>query len=167
VETATVVDQVKSAEAGPALVAMRFQWWRDGLAALARGAEPPAHPVLAALAAVGRGDAGGAPRKLPAYHLKRIADAREGDALDPQPPLTLEGLERYADATAGSLLHLQLAAVGVASRDADHAASHMGKAVGIATLLRGTAFHAQRRRSYLPLDLCADHRRARRMRARV
>ena len=56
------------------------------------------------------------------------------------------------------LLYLQLAAAGVASKEADHAASHLGKAVGITTLLKGTAFHASSRRSYLPLDWCADQR---------
>lgn len=55
------------------------------------------------------------------------------------------------------LLYLQLGAAGLASREADHAASHLGKAVGIATLLKGTAYHARMRRSYLPLDLCAEH----------
>lgn len=43
------------------------------------------------------------------------------------------------------------------SREADHAASHLGKAVGISTLLRGAAFHASQRRSYMPIDLCAKH----------
>ena len=38
----------------------------------------------------------------------------------------------------------------------DHAASHLGKAVGITTLLRGTVYHAQRRRVYLPADLLAQ-----------
>jgi hypothetical protein len=46
---------------------------------------------------------------------------------------------------------------GVANKDADHAASHVGKAVGITTLLRGTGYHASRRRSYLPIELCAEH----------
>lgn len=55
------------------------------------------------------------------------------------------------------LLYLQLASAGVQSREADHAASHLGKAVGIATLLKGTKYHGERRRSYLPVDLCAKH----------
>ena len=33
---------------------------------------------------------------------------------------------------------------GVDSQEFDHAASHLGKAVGIANLLRGTAYHAAR-----------------------
>ena len=37
--------------------------------------------------------------------------------------------------------------------DLDHACSHLGKAIGITQLLRGTVYHAQRRRVYLPIDL--------------
>jgi hypothetical protein len=55
------------------------------------------------------------------------------------------------------LLYLQLGAAGGASKEADHAASHVGKAVGLTTLLRGTRYHASHRRSYLPIDLCAQH----------
>ena len=36
---------------------------------------------------------------------------------------------------------------------ADHAASHVGKALGIVTLLRATPFHGSRRRVYLPNDI--------------
>lgn len=39
---------------------------------------------------------------------------------------------------------MQLAVAGVRDAAADHACSHLGKAVAIATLLRGTSFHAQR-----------------------
>lgn len=53
---------------------------------------------------------------------------------------------------------VQLAAAGIKHRDADHAASHLGRAVGITTLLRGMPVHAAARRSYLPVDLCAEAR---------
>jgi len=55
------------------------------------------------------------------------------------------------------VLYLQLSATGVANKDSDRASSHLGKAIGITTLLKGTAYHASNRRSYLPLDLCAEH----------
>lgn len=58
---------------------------------------------------------------------------------------------------AMQLLYLQLGAVGAGSRESDHVASHLGKAVGITTLLQGTPFHAAHRRSYLPIDLCVQH----------
>jgi NADH dehydrogenase [ubiquinone] 1 alpha subcomplex assembly factor 6 len=56
------------------------------------------------------------------------------------------------------VLHLQLAAAGVKDSSADHAASHLGKAIGIATVLKGSLHHSSQRRTYLPLDLCAQHR---------
>ena len=39
---------------------------------------------------------------------------------------------------------VQCKASGADGTEADHAASHMGKAVGMVALLRGTAHHAQR-----------------------
>lgn len=50
----------------------------------------------------------------------------------------------------------QAEAAGIQEAELDHAASHLGKAVGISTLLRGTVYHAQRRRVYLPADLMAQ-----------
>ena len=72
----------------------------------------------------------------------------------------------------------QMDAAGIRDSNVDHAVSHLGKAVGIASLLRGTTHHAarslslrlslpatgcitqhercpHRRRSYLPVDLMA------------
>ncbi|GIL86937.1 hypothetical protein Vretimale_15529 [Volvox reticuliferus] len=92
------------------------------------------------------------------YCFKRIIDCREADFLDPQPPLDLQALEKYAEGTSSQLMYLQLAAAGIKHRDADHAASHLGRATGITTLLRGTAAHAASRRCYLPVDLCAEAR---------
>jgi NADH dehydrogenase [ubiquinone] 1 alpha subcomplex assembly factor 6 len=170
IESVLVGDQIHSKE-GP-LISIRFQWWRDAVDAIFKGQGAPKHPVIIALQSViqeGSSQRMG-PLETPGplspiltsasqikkYNLKRILDTRETDLLDPHPPLSIEGLERYSEGSASQLLYLQLSAAGVASREADHAASHLGKAVGITTLLRGTAFHASNRRSYLPLDLCAE-----------
>jgi hypothetical protein len=48
------------------------------------------------------------------YQLKRILDAREQDLVQPQPPVTLQELEQYAESTASQLLYLGLAAAGEA-----------------------------------------------------
>ncbi|GFR40690.1 hypothetical protein Agub_g1281 [Astrephomene gubernaculifera] len=98
------------------------------------------------------------PARFSRYAFKRIIDSREADWADPQPPLDLGALEQYAEGTASQLLYLQLAAAGIKHSEADHAASHLGRAVGISTLLRGTAAHAAARRCYLPVDLCAEAR---------
>ncbi|KAG2433499.1 hypothetical protein HYH02_012617 [Chlamydomonas schloesseri] len=126
------------------------------------GGDSPRSSAAAAAAASTSSSAAAAassgPGRFSRYSFKRIIDVRESDFLDPQPPLDLGALETYAEGTASQLLYLQLAAAGVKHRDADHAASHLGRAVGITTLLRGTAAHAAARRSYLPVDLCAEAR---------
>ena len=84
--------------------------------------------------------------------LERLVDAREAD-LEGRPPATVAAVEAYAEATQGSLLYLTLEALGVREASADHAASHVGKAVGISTLLRSLPVHARLGQQYLPLDL--------------
>jgi len=39
---------------------------------------------------------------------------------------------------------------GVKDVQADHAASHLGKAIGVATLLRSTPFHGNKGKVYIP-----------------
>lgn len=60
---------------------------------------------------------------------------------------------RYAEYTASSLLYLTLEAMGIRDATADHAASHIGKATGIVTILRGTRYHANNGTLYIPLDI--------------
>ena len=42
---------------------------------------------------------------------------------------------------------------GIRDVNADHAASHVGKAEGIVTLLRATAYHRSKRQVMLPMDI--------------
>lgn len=39
---------------------------------------------------------------------------------------------------------------GVKDVQADHAASHLGKAIGVVTLLRSTPFHGNKGKVYIP-----------------
>jgi NADH dehydrogenase [ubiquinone] 1 alpha subcomplex assembly factor 6 len=55
-------------------------------------------------------------------------------------------------------LSRQLEAAGVKDKSADHVASHLGKAVGLSTILRGTSHHANARRCYIPVELLAKHK---------
>jgi NADH dehydrogenase [ubiquinone] 1 alpha subcomplex assembly factor 6 len=146
VETAQVADQAKT----EMLVLMRCQWWRDAVNDTFRGAAPE-QPTMAALAEAMRA------RPLTRYRLQRVVTAREEDMLRTQPLADLAAAEAYAEGTASQLLYLQLEAAGLGGAAAEHASSHLGKAVGLAALLRGTAHHAARQRTYLPADLCARH----------
>ena len=50
---------------------------------------------------------------------------------------------------------LQAEAAEIQDSELDHATSHLGKAVGITQLLKGTVYHAQKRRVYLPAGIMA------------
>nr|XP_043873546.1 NADH dehydrogenase (ubiquinone) complex I, assembly factor 6 isoform X2 [Solea senegalensis] len=88
--------------------------------------------------------------------LLRIITERERD-LDDRAYKNLQDLETYSENTQSSLLYLQLECLGVKNVHADHAASHIGKAQGIATCLRATPYHSSRRKVYLPMDVCILH----------
>ena len=139
---------------------VRMAFWRDLIGAACEaaplggagggggggGAQLAAHPLFAPL------------RDAVAAHghtrrwLERLVDAREAD-LEGRAPATVAAMEAYFEATQGSLLYLTLEALGVREAGADRAASHLGRAVGIATLLRSLAVHARLGQQYLPLDL--------------
>ena len=110
IESVLVGDQVQSKE-GP-LVQLRFQWWRDAVDALFRGQGAPKHPVVLALQATleqqlqqqQQPEGGGSGRpQIKKYHLKRILDTREADLLDAQPPLSIDGLEKYSEGSASQV----------------------------------------------------------------
>lgn len=150
-----------------ALASARLLWWKEAVAeaaasAVTNGTKSPAnHPVARALATVAASGAV-APRSLSA-RLSRVAAARAEDAASGRaaPPGTIKDLESYGEATTAQLLYLQLEASSSSSSsgikggnsnnaDADHAASHLGRAAAIASLLRGMRAHAAARRCYLP-----------------
>ena len=66
----------------------------------------------------------------------RIIDARE-KYLDNRPFVSLADLETYAENTYSTLLYLTLQSLPFSSLTLDHLASHIGKAAGIVTVLRG------------------------------
>ena len=148
VETSLIGELVTSG--GTPLREMRFQWWKESVDKTYAGVDIQ-HPVLTAL----RYTLDVTP--LSKYRVQRIIAAKAVDQVAHQPPATLQKLEDFAEATQSNLLYLQLEAACVKSADADHAASHLGKAVGIASLLRGTHHLLSRSISYFPLDLCAQH----------
>jgi len=129
-----------------ALGRVRLQWWRDSIAGIYAGNAARRHEVVEPLAAAIRAHA------LPRESFDRLIDARESD-LENGPPESLAALERYVDATAGSLVFLALAILGERGKAASAAAHLVGVAYGLAGLLRAIPFHARAKRVYLPADL--------------
>jgi NADH dehydrogenase [ubiquinone] 1 alpha subcomplex assembly factor 6 len=66
----------------------------------------------------------------------KVINARE-QYMDNRPYPTMEALENYAEATYSTLLYLTLGFLPLHSMSVDHLASHIGKAAGIAAVLRG------------------------------
>ncbi|GAM20366.1 hypothetical protein SAMD00019534_035410 [Acytostelium subglobosum LB1] len=86
----------------------------------------------------------------------RLLNRREKDMNSVQMK-NMEELEQYAEEIHSSMLLLTLEAMGVKSSQAEHAASHLGRAMGIITLIRGTPFHIRTRKLYIPATLTTKH----------
>ena len=70
--------------------------------------------------------------------------------------LIIEFLQ-YCSKTTTSMLYLTLEILDVRTVDADHIASHVGKAVGIVNSLRSIPYNARRNQVLLPADLLLLH----------
>src|SRR5215212_675891 len=71
------------------------------------------------------------------------------------PCMTIKDLESYGENTSSCLLYLHLESLGIRDVQADHAASHIGKAIGIASVLRAFPYLASKRRMMVPVDVLA------------
>ncbi|OJJ37313.1 hypothetical protein ASPWEDRAFT_109231 [Aspergillus wentii DTO 134E9] len=116
---------------------MRLQFWRDTVTKTLAGS-PPKEPVAILLASAisnlhertqGRA-------RITKGWLTRMINARE-QTLTNDPYTNIAALESYAENTYSTLLYLTLSALPMTSVTADHVASHIGKAAGIAAVLRG------------------------------
>lgn len=122
----------------PTVGALRMQFWRDNLTRTFGGA-PPKEPVAIllhhALVALRERHPHAPTASLKSWFLK-IVDARAQYA-DDRAYATLDALEKYAEATYSTLLYVTLGFLPLHSVAVDHLASHVGKAAGIAAVLRG------------------------------
>lgn len=144
VSTARLTGATTTSSAPTIAAALRTSFWRDAVSqALVPPFAPPREPVatlLAGAAAALARRTDGASR-LPRAWALRVVATREAHQANP-PFRDLAALEAYAEATYATLLYLTLAALPLASVTADHLASHVGKAQGIAAVLRGLPFVA-------------------------
>lgn len=121
----------------PTIGAMRLQFQRDAVTKALAGS-PPKQPIALLLAKAAsdieaRTDGRS---KWSRSWFMRLVDTREKHLSNPPYP-NIAALESYAENTYSTLLYLTLQALPMASLTADHVASHIGKATGIAAVLRG------------------------------
>lgn len=148
-EISTIGDSVS--HGGDAMRQIKFQWWKDAITDCFKGREVK-HPVIEALAFCN------SIQPLSQYRMLRMLDAKRVDQCEHRLFQTLQSLEDFSEDTQSQLIYLQLQAVGASSADADHAASHLGKAVGLTSMLRGMHQFLKQGTHYFPVELCAKHK---------
>jgi NADH dehydrogenase [ubiquinone] 1 alpha subcomplex assembly factor 6 len=147
-EISTIGDSVS--HGGDAMREIKFQWWKDAIVNCFKGMEVK-HPVIEALAFCI------SIQPLSQYRLQHMLEAKRADQCEHRTFQTLQSLEDFAESTQSQLLYLQLQSAGIQSSDADHAASHLGKAVGLTSMLRGMHQFLKQGTHYFPVDLCTKH----------
>jgi len=141
VELARIQDIVSD----PNIGRMRLQFWRDSLDNIYQG-NPPQQPVALELAEATT------EHKLTKRWFSRLMDGRDQN-LNDRPYETINALEEHGENTVSSVLYLILECLGVKDVQADHTASHLGKAIGVVTLLRATPYHGSKGKVYIPNDI--------------
>ena len=136
------VAQVADTTSTPTVGVMRLQFWREAVTKALAGTPPkePAAVLLAQAADALHLRSGGAARLSKSW-FHRLISTREQYLGNPPYP-DLSALESYAENTYSTMLYLTLSALPQASITTDHIASHIGKAMGIAAVLRGVPFVA-------------------------
>ncbi|KAF7593340.1 hypothetical protein BBP40_011630 [Aspergillus hancockii] len=116
---------------------MRLQFWRDAITKVLAGS-PPKEPVTILLASAisSLHERTNGRARITKGWLNRLINARE-QTLTNDPYPNIAALESYAENTYSTLMYLTLSALPMTSVTADHVASHIGKAAGIAAVLRG------------------------------
>jgi len=133
----------------PMIGKLKMQFWRDAVKDINAG-KSPKHPIaLALLQASKRAN-------LPAYHFKRIIDARSAELETPS-HLTMDSLTTHAESTSSTALYLLLSMMSLPSSALSHAASHLGVAQTLATLLRALPYHASKGHMVIPAEITAKH----------
>ncbi|KAG9233776.1 Squalene/phytoene synthase [Amylocarpus encephaloides] len=134
IELARIPDLVSN----PTVGALRMQFWRDNLTRTFSNT-PPKEPVAIllhhALAGLKARNPGISTNVMKGWFMK-VVNTRE-QYMDNRPYTSMDALEMYAENTYSTLMYLTLAAMPLNSMATDHVASHIGKATGIVTVLRG------------------------------
>ncbi|KAA8567877.1 hypothetical protein MFRU_010g00540 [Monilinia fructicola] len=134
IELARIPDIVSN----PTVGALRMQFWRDNLNRTFANT-PPKEPVAILLhhalkSLQSRYD--GISTSVMKGWFTKVINTRE-QYMDNRPYTNMDAIEMYAENTYSTLMYLTLAALPLQSMAADHVASHIGKAAGIAAVLRG------------------------------
>ena len=147
VEVAKAADKASDVR----IAEMRLKWW-DGVVDNLIKRNPPEHPIADALCdALHSHD-------LDPDLLRSVIEWRVKD-LHIKQPETVADLEKYAEGTQAALQSLCLSVLGVGKHEGSMVATrHVGIAMGLALVLRGTRFHASRNKLYIPKEVASAYK---------
>ncbi|MEO8300415.1 MAG: squalene/phytoene synthase family protein [Rhizomicrobium sp.] len=141
-ELARVAENVRE----PMLGEIRLEWWRETVAAAAKGA-PRNHDVARGLAALF------AERPLALADFEALITARTFDS-SPGHLADFAALESYIASTGGAVMRLAARILaGDPAPGMEQGLRQAALAYGLTGLLRALPFHSGRHKLYLPLDL--------------
>ncbi|XP_059060636.1 NADH dehydrogenase (ubiquinone) complex I, assembly factor 6 isoform X2 [Achroia grisella] len=150
VEVARIQDQTTDAQTA----AFRLQFWQDTLKHVYKKDQKlqniPANPIAQELFKVCRF------YNLPRRYLEKLIASRS-NILKSKYFRNLEDVEKYSEDTVSSIYYLILSVAGVQNVHADHAASHLGKAQGLANILRSILVSNHHKMVSLPMDILMNY----------
>lgn len=132
----------------------RFSFWTDAIDGVINGRRPYDHPVVIELDKVMQNSS--IPPAAARKWLNQMLKARDELGRVTHVP-RYRDLEDYSEKTRSSLLYLCLSAAGSSDVNTDHAASHLGRCIGLVTALRSTPYLTQKNQLLLPQDLLSKH----------
>ncbi|XP_045581894.1 NADH dehydrogenase (ubiquinone) complex I, assembly factor 6 isoform X3 [Procambarus clarkii] len=141
------LSQVSDMTSEVVMAKMRFQFWRETLDHIYQHKAPRQPVAIELQKAVAR-------HQLSKRWLRSLIDSRE-DQIDSKQFTSLAAVEDYSEKSNSPLYYLILQGLGIQNLHADHAASHVSKAEGLAKLLRGVPHHGVKRKVFLPCDVMA------------
>lgn len=141
--------QIQQQTSEVATAKARLEFWRTSLEDTYRG-YPPAHPVLISLALCLEKS------MVSNKWFDRFINIRKQHLSD-LPFMTLHDAEEYGEYTVSTLFYILLEQLQCNNASAEHAASHLGKACSLVTLIRSVPYFIQNKKVFLPTELCYHH----------
>lgn len=133
----------------PVIGQLRLKWWYDALSGIFDG-NPPHHPVALGLAEVV------ARRRLNRTTVEQWIEA-EAEGLAAGRADRVSDFETRLGNTAGALIDLLMAVVGIDDISAREAGRYVALGCGLTDMIRSTAAEAARGRFNFPVELCRRH----------
>lgn len=147
IEVAQIQETTSNTQTGK----MRVDFWRKNISKTYEGL-PPNHPVAISLALCLE------KQMLAEKWFHKIIDIRER-YINNAAFMSLNDAEEYGEYASSSIFYLILESLGVPEHlDSSYAASHLGVACSLVTLIRSTPYFAKNGQVILPTELLVKHK---------